>query len=78
MLADRIDRGKYDCRQGRADRQVREDRRIEPLQLETVNQHRNDNDPAADAEQPGQHTCAGAERQIEQKFHAHPQMRAAW
>ncbi|MNT20956.1 hypothetical protein D3C72_1562780 [compost metagenome] len=72
MLAYRVDRGKDDRRQGGTHRQVREDRRIEPLGLEAEHQHRDDDDPAAHAKQPGEYTCTGAERQIEQKFHGCP------
>ncbi|MNP72515.1 hypothetical protein D3C76_1690830 [compost metagenome] len=48
---------------------MRQHLRVETLQGETEHQHRDNDDPAPHTEQPGQHAGAGAEQQIEHKFH---------
>ncbi|MNP47478.1 hypothetical protein D3C76_1415330 [compost metagenome] len=72
VFADGIDRGEDNGRQRSTHRQVGQHRSVEALHGETQYQHRHDDDAAANAEQPGQHACAGAQQQIEHEFHCRP------
>ena len=64
-----IDRGENDGSQGRTDGQMGEDFLRESLRAETEYQHRYDDQPAAHAKQPGQHSGEAAKQQIQQKLH---------
>src|SRR5690606_30612413 len=72
VLANRADRGERDGGQRGADRQVGEHFGRHALGGEAEDQHRDDDHPATDPEQAGQHTGASTKYEIEREYHDSP------